>query len=239
MLAQRNAELVAANADLETFGYSVSHDLGAPLRHIRGFIKLLQDSVNARLNEDELKLMETIHRSAQRMGQLIDALLSFARIGRGAVDDSPVSLDSMLKETLAELKPDFNARKIIWKIDPLPDTRGNQDLLGQVFFNLVSNAVKYTRPRETAHIGIGSKEGSRGEIVIYVSDNGVGFDPACADKLFGVFQRLHSEESFEGTGIGLANVRRIISLHGGRTWAEGKPDEGATFYFSLPSGEAA
>jgi hypothetical protein len=239
VLAQRNQALTAANADLEAFGYSVSHDLGAPLRHIRGYIKILQDSIDSRLNEDERRLMETIHRSAERMGQLIDALLSFARIGRGAHDESRVSLERLVKETLAEIQPDLSARNIVWEIGPLPDVRGNQRLLAQVLFNLVSNAVKYTRPRDAARIEIGCQEGAGHEIVVFVRDNGVGFDPMYTDKLFGVFQRFHTEEVFEGTGIGLANVRRIISHHGGRTWAEGKPNEGATFYFSLPRADVA
>jgi two-component system, sensor histidine kinase and response regulator len=234
VLEQKNEDLVTANADLETFGYSVSHDLRAPLRHILGYAGFLEASAGSKLNEQERGHLETIKKAAQRMAQLIDDLLAFARIGQAEMRKTQVGMDALLQETLDQLQPDLANRNVIWDVHPLPQVLGDINLLRQVWVNLVANAVKYTRQRDPANIGIHAVVQDN-EVVFQVRDNGAGFDMNYADKLFGVFQRLHLESQFEGTGIGLANVRRIVQRHGGRTWAEGKEGEGATFYFSLPT----
>ena len=232
-VAERTEQLKEANKDLESFSYSVSHDLRVPLRHISGFMELLQERVDGRLDEKGLSYMSTISRAARKMGALIDDLLSFSRMGRAALHTREVSLASLVKEAIGEMEEEVKGREIVWRIEDLPDVHGDPALLKLVIVNLVSNAVKFTRASERAEIEIGYKV-EKEESVFFMRDNGVGFDREYAGKLFGVFQRLHSEHDFEGTGIGLANVRRIISRHGGRTWAEGSEGKGATFYFSLP-----
>jgi light-regulated signal transduction histidine kinase (bacteriophytochrome) len=232
---QRTAQLEAANKELEAFCYSVSHDLRAPLRHIDGFVKLLSHSAGKALSDESRHYLETIAGSARQMGRLIDDLLVFSRMGRAEMRLAQVDLRRIVEETIAALQPDCQERRILWQISPLPRAHADPALLRQVLVNLLANAIKYTRPRAEAKIEIGCVPGHGEELVIFVRDNGVGFDMEYADKLFGVFQRLHSEDDFEGSGIGLANVRRIISRHGGGTWAEGKVDGGATFYFSLPA----
>lgn len=234
ILEQRNEDLVAANADLETFAHSVSHDLRAPLRHIQGFISLLAETANEKLADGERDYIATIEKAAQRMGQLIDDLLAFSRIGRAGITKRQVDMSGLVQECLDELEPDLAARRIDWEIGPLPRTPGDHNLLRQVWANLLANAVKYTRPRDRARIQVAASTQDN-EVVFYVQDNGVGFDMAYADRLFGVFQRLHNEDEFEGTGIGLANVRRIVQRHGGRTWAEAQEGEGAKIFFSLPA----
>jgi PAS domain S-box-containing protein len=231
----RTAQLEAANKELEAFAYSVSHDLRAPLRHIDGFIDMLRDRMGAGLDDKSLHYMDVIADSARKMGMLIDDLLSFSRMGRNEMSKAQVDLDDLVQEVIRELKHETEGRDIQWKISLLPVVSGDRAMLRIVLVNLIANALKFTRPRETAQIVIGCDENNEGESVISVRDNGVGFDMTYTDKLFGVFQRLHHQKDFEGTGIGLANVRRIISRHGGRTWAEGKVDQGATFYFSLPA----
>jgi signal transduction histidine kinase len=235
VLEQRNDDLTALNADLETFGHSVSHDLRAPLRHIQGYIEVFQETAADKLNESELDHMEKISASARRMGQLIDDLLAFSRMGRMEIRKGPVKMDVLVQETLSQLQPDLVNRNIRWTVPTLPEVRGDGHLLLQVCSNLIGNAVKYTRPRDPATIEIGAVVQDN-EVIFHIRDNGVGFRMEWADKLFGVFQRLHNAHDFEGTGIGLANVRRIVQRHGGRTWAESKEGEGATFYFSLPAG---
>ncbi len=232
-LEQKNADLLAANADLETFSYSVSHDLRSPLRHILGYIDMLHDTAQTKLHENERGCIDKIVKSAQRMGNLIDNLLAFSRIGRASMVKVEVSMDTLVTETLADIQPDLVNRNIEWTRSPLPPALGDVNLLRQIWVNLLNNAVKYTRPRDPAKIEIGCEVQST-ELVYYVKDNGVGFEMQFADKLFGVFNRLHPEREFEGTGVGLANVRRIAQRHGGRTWADARVDEGATFYFSLP-----
>ncbi|MFZ5496059.1 MAG: PAS domain S-box protein [Verrucomicrobiota bacterium] len=232
-VAQRTSQLEAANKELEAFSYSVSHDLRAPLRHIDGFAGLLLKTDSQTVSERGKRHLTNIADSAKQMGRLIDDLLVFSRMGRADMNIAEVNLSSMVEETIRSLQPEVQQRKVVWQKGPLPTVQADPPMLRQVFVNLLSNAVKYTRPRNPAVIEIGSQEGSS-EVVIHVRDNGVGFEMAYADKLFGVFQRLHRAEDFEGTGIGLANVRRIVIRHGGRTWAEGRPDAGATFYFSLP-----
>ena len=233
-VTDRTAQLEAANKELEAFSYSVSHDLRAPLRHIDGFVGLLVKSDGQTVSERGRGYLHTISDSARQMGQLIDDLLVFARMGRAEMRIGRVDLTHLLAEVLHSLRPEFQTRNIEWHTEPLPVVLGDRAMLRQVLVNLLANAIKYTRPREPAVIGIGCRRERPGESVVFVRDNGVGFDMKYADKLFGVFQRLHRAEEFEGTGIGLANVRRIIIRHGGRVWAESQPGAGATFYFSLP-----
>jgi PAS domain S-box-containing protein len=231
-------QLDAANKELETFAYSVSHDLRAPLRHISGFSELLAARSAAVLDEEGRHYLDTILSSVGRMGVLIDDLLQFSRTGRAEMQIGDVDLDQALNEVLESLRSDTAERDIEWSIGPLPHVVGDHALLRQVWANLLGNAVKYTRGRTPARIEVGVLSGggdaAAAEDVFFVRDNGVGFDMAYADKLFGVFQRLHSADQFEGTGIGLANVRRIISRLGGRVWPEAELNQGATFFFSLP-----
>jgi signal transduction histidine kinase len=233
-LAQRVSDLAAANTELEAFSYSVSHDLRAPLRQVAGFVgrmqKLNREGVDHSAAEQYLPL---IQHSVTRMGRLIDDLLEFSRIGRAELHCQNVSLRSLLEQTLQAAEPDVAERPIHWTIDPLPEVRGDAAMLRQVFANLIDNAVKFARTRDPAEIEVGT-QAAESEHIVFVRDNGVGFDPQYAHKLFGVFQRLHSAAEFDGTGIGLATVRRIIERHGGRTWAEGALGQGATICFSLP-----
>ena len=251
-VVERTAELQAANEELQAFSYSVSHDLRSPLRHVMGFVDLLQKDAGPSLSEKNLRQLATISQSAKRMGKLIDKLLVFSRIGKSEMQKTEVNLDQLVQETLADFQRETKDRTIVWEIHPLPAAWADRDLLRLVLVNLISNAVKFTGTRAQARIEIGEMKVERRassvesltappstsdpqpSTVIYIRDNGAGFDPRYAGKLFSVFQRLHSQEEFEGTGIGLANVQRIIHRHGGRVWAEGVVDGGATFYFSLP-----
>jgi PAS domain S-box-containing protein len=232
-LKGRAAELRAANDELEAFSYSVSHDLRAPLRHIEGFAGLLQKRAGSTLDERASRYLQSISDSAKQMNQLIDALLQLSRVGRDEMLTSQVALDPLVKGVLEDLHDEAASRDIVWSIDPLPSVRADPALLRQVFVNLIANALKYTGKRSPARIDIGC-DMRADEIVVFVRDNGVGFDMQYAHRLFGVFQRLHRRDEFEGTGIGLALVRRIVMRHGGRTWAEGTTGHGATFFFSLP-----
>jgi signal transduction histidine kinase len=233
-LRQRNDQLRERNRELTAFSYSVSHDLRAPVRHIAGFAEMLQKNVAAKLDENSRRYLEVILTSANQMRNLIDDLLAFSRMGRMDMQNTRVSLEQLTREALENLQADSQDRNIAWKVGALPETSGDPSMLRLVLTNLISNAIKFTRMRDPAVIEIGNANGNGDELVVFVRDNGVGFDMQYADKLFGVFQRLHSAEEFEGTGIGLAHVRRIVLRHGGRTWAEGSVDGGATFYFSLP-----
>jgi PAS domain S-box-containing protein len=232
-VAERTAQLQAANEELESFSYSVSHDLRAPLRHVMGFANLLEKEAGPSLSEKGLSHLRTISQAAERMGDLIDDLLAFSRAGRVALLKTDVNLDELAREMMRDFQTDTRARNIAWQIHPLGTVRADHNLLRQALANLISNAVKFTSHRARAKIEIGCGPGANGESVIFVRDNGAGFDSKYASKLFGVFQRLHSSAEFEGTGIGLANVQRIIRRHGGRAWAEGVVDGGATFYFSI------
>ncbi len=229
-----NEKLRTANEELESFSYSVSHDLRAPLRHIDGFVDLLRKQAMQKLNERENRYLSIIANSARQMGTLIDDLLVFSRMSRSELRRVRVGSKSLLDEAINGAQNDVNGRQIKWKIDALPEVVADPAMLRQVWVNLINNAVKYTRTRSVAEIEVGCKDGPDDDLIFFVRDNGVGFDMQYVQKLFGVFQRLHRADEFEGTGIGLANVRRIVFRHGGRTWAEGKPDGGATFYFSLP-----
>ena len=230
----RTAQLEAANKELEAFSYSVSHDLRAPLRHLAGFVELLHKRAPEALDEKSNHYLAVISDSAQQMGKLVDDLLSFSRMGRSEMTRKQVNFDHLVKEVLDELQTDMKGRNIRWKIDPLPEVNGDPSMLRLVFVNLVSNAIKFTRKQPQAQIEIGCIPDNPGEQAFFIKDNGVGFDMRYVDKLFGLFQRLHRADEFEGTGLGLANVQRIIHRHGGRTWAESSPAGGATFYFSLP-----
>lgn len=232
-VAERTAELEAANRELEAFSYSVSHDLRAPLRHIEGFVEILQTTQSNCLSEEACHHLQTIANSARQMGRLIDDLLAFSRTARAELKRRPVPLEQLLRATIQDLRQDAEQRQVEWVLGELPTVHADPSLLKQVLLNLVSNALKYTRTRPLTRIEIGSRN-TGSEHIVFVRDNGVGFDMRYVHKLFGVFQRLHRSADFEGTGVGLANVRRIIHRHGGRTWAEGEPNHGATFYFSLP-----
>jgi len=228
----RTADLEGTNRELEAFTYSVSHDLRAPLRHIDGFSKLLLEEHGPELSDQARHYLTRVREGAVRMGQLVDDLLNLSRVGRQELRCQIVGLNSLVEEVRRELKPDMEGRKIDWKIGPLPFVECDPALMRQVFANLLSNAVKFTRPRERAVIEIGTTT-QEGQAVIFVRDNGVGFSMKYVDKLFGIFQRLHRQEDFEGTGVGLATVQRIIHKHGGQVWAEGELNKGATFYFGL------
>ncbi|HEY7508649.1 MAG TPA: ATP-binding protein [Vicinamibacteria bacterium] len=237
-VAERTRELEALNHELEAFSYSVSHDLRAPLRHVTGFAQLLDRHAGPALDEKGRDYVAKIVDAAARMGRLIDDLLSLSRTGRAVVQKRPVSLAALLRDAQKELAAETEGRAVIWETGSLGDVHADPGLLRLVLVNLLSNALKYTRGREPARVSVSAERGDR-EVVVCVRDNGVGFDMQYAGKLFGVFQRLHSSDVFEGTGIGLANVRQIVRRHGGRTWAVGAPDQGASFFFSLPAGAEA
>ena len=232
-LLERTAQLEAANKELESFSYSVSHDLRAPLRHVTGFALLLQKRGASLPDEKALHYLNTISESAKQMGILIDDLLAFSRIGRSEVKRSKIHLGNLVRGVLKDFEEETKGRDIVWEVGKLPEVSCDGSMLRLVFINLISNALKFTRPRSKGNIAIGCLY-EKDEFIFFVRDNGVGFDPKYQDKLFGVFQRLHHQDEFEGTGIGLANVRRLIHRHGGTTWADGQVDKGATFYFSLP-----
>jgi signal transduction histidine kinase len=234
---QRTAELEDMNRELEAFSYSVSHDLRAPLRHLDGFSRILQQTYGQQLPDGAQHYLERIRSAAKHMSELVEDLLQLARVGRHNTRREMQPLRALVDEARQEIEPECVERDIRWEIGTLPDLDVDSGLFRLVFTNLFSNAVKFTRAREIATIEVGSFDGN-GMSVIFVRDNGAGFDPRHADKLFGVFQRLHRQDEFEGTGIGLATVYRIVQKHGGRVWAESELNQGACFYFSIPAGSA-
>ena len=240
-VAERTARLTAANHDLEAFTYSVSHDLRAPLRQVDGFAQLLVEECATQLDPTAKHYLERIRHGTRRMGELVDDLLALAHVGRQELRLRPTALDRLVTDAVAELEPQCRDRLIEWRIGRLPTVPCDPGLMHLVLVNLLSNAIKFTRTRERAVITV-DQTTARGGPAVFVQDNGVGFDMKYADKLFGVFQRLHRAEDFEGTGIGLATVQRIVHKHGGEVWAEARPDEGATFFVTLgaspPQGHA-
>jgi len=233
-LEHKNARLEAANKELEAFSSSVSHDLRAPLRHLQGFTEALVEDYRSVLGEQGQEYLTHITDAVAQMSALIDALLGFARTAQQPLNQTDVDFDDLTHKIISEMQLEQAGRRIEWIVPSLPTVHGDPALLRQVWVNLIENAVKYTRNKDSARIEIGCRDQSRHELVFFVKDNGAGFDMSHAQQLFGLFHRLHRAEEFEGTGLGLANVRRIINRHGGRTWAEGEAGKGATFYFSLP-----
>ena len=230
---ERTEQLVAANKELESFSYSVSHDLRTPLRLVHGYTRILKEDYGINLDTEANRLMNNIISNAKKMGQLIDDLLTFSRLGRKELVKMNIPVSSMVTTLCSEIKNENGNRNIEFKINELQPAKGDNAAIKQVWVNLISNAVKYSKLTEKAIIEIGC-ETKENEIIYFIKDNGDGFDMRYADKLFGMFQRLHTDEKFEGTGVGLAIVHRIISKHGGSVWAEAKVNEGATFNFSLP-----
>lgn len=232
-LNRRNEELLAANQELEAFSYTVSHDLRAPLRHVSGYIEILREHAATSLDEQARKYLDLIQGSAGKLGLLIDHFLAFARMGRTDLNITSVDMNELVRQVVDDLRSETEGRHIEWQIGALPEVQADPHMIRQVWFNLLSNAIKYTRPRDPARIEVGCDVSQPREFVFFVRDNGVGFNMEYANKLFGVFHRLHQEKEFEGTGIGLANVRRIIQRHGGRTMAEGTLNAGAMVSFTL------
>jgi len=232
-LEKARKEREAAYKELEAFTYSVSHDLRAPLRHVSGYVELLVKHFQSELSEKGVHYLDSIADSAYQMGKLIDNLLQFSRIGRAELHRSQLEMNEIVQEAVESASKDNPDRTIEWVVRKLPSVSGDDATLRLVWINLLSNAAKFTRTRKNASIEIGAKDETK-EVIFFIKDNGVGFDMKYAQKLFGVFQRLHPIEEFEGTGIGLANVNRIVMRHGGRAWAEAELDKGATFYFSIP-----
>src|SRR5262245_58981359 len=233
---ERTAQLETATLELEAFSYSVSHDLRAPLRHVHGFANLLQQRTQG-LDETTVRYVTTISNAAAKMATLIDDLLALSRTGRAELRAQEVDLQRLVTEVSAECSQEAKGRRIRWSLGHLPSVTGDPALLRIAFVNLLSNAVKFTAKRDEALIEVDAVAGERGEVVVRVKDNGAGFDSRYAHKLFGVFQRLHREDEFEGTGIGLATVQRVVHRHGGRVWAEGEVDQGATLYLALPGAQ--
>jgi light-regulated signal transduction histidine kinase (bacteriophytochrome) len=230
-LTKKSELLQLSNKELETFSYSVSHDLRAPLRAVNGFVKILLEDYQDKLDGEGKRLCKIIENNAMKMGQLIDDLLALSRLGRSEIRHMAVDMENLVQQTVADLSP--NKKEISFKIGKLPQAKCDLNLIRQVWVNLISNAIKYSSLNEKIDIQIGSSS-KEDESIYYIKDNGIGFDMNYAHKLFGVFQRLHNRKEFEGTGVGLAIVQQIISRHGGRVWAEGTVGKGATFYFSLP-----
>lgn len=235
-VTRRTKQLQDAYQDLEAFSYSISHDLRAPLRHISGFAGNLLRNSEAGLDAETIESLTRIERASDRMGKMVEALLEFSRLGHKELSQNSLDLNALVARAKEELGPDTAGRNISWQIYPLPKVVGDEGLLRTAFVNLISNAIKFTRETDPASIEIGSLPvlKHRHEVTVFVRDNGAGFEMSEAGKLFGVFQRLHHQAEFEGTGVGLANVRRIIERHGGKIWAQAAPNRGATFYFTLP-----
>jgi signal transduction histidine kinase len=237
-LAARTVQLETANDEMAAFSYSISHDLRAPIRHIGGFSKILEEEFSATLPPEGQRYLQRILEGTQTMGELVDGLLGLARVGRQSLSLQMTDLRPVVSEVVSQLRAEVQGREVEWRIGELPWVKCDPILVRQVFRNLISNALKYSRSRPAALIEIGQSD-SNGQLLIFVRDNGLGFSMKYANKLFGAFQRLHRAEDFEGTGMGLATVQRIVHKHGGRIWAEAEPDKGATFYFTLAGLEQA
>jgi signal transduction histidine kinase len=229
---QRTAELVASNEELESFTYSVSHDLRAPLRHVDAYAQMLEEEFGEKLAPEAQNFVKKIRQGSHNMRQLVDDLLNLSHIGKTELNRRETALNPLVEEVVNDLKPETATRHIQWEVGELPLAECDPGLMKQVFVNLIANAVKYTRPRADAKIEVGQVQ-TNGETAVFVRDNGVGFNMKYVNKLFGVFQRLHRAEEFEGTGVGLATVARIVRKHGGRVWAEAELNKGATFYFTV------
>jgi light-regulated signal transduction histidine kinase (bacteriophytochrome) len=232
-LAQRTAQLEAATTELETFAYSVSHDLRAPLRHISGYVQLLVDATAGKLDHEPRRHLEVISQASRHMGELIGGALSFSRIARLEMHETRVAPRAAVDAAIAGMRALTHGRNIDWRIADMPHVHADAAMLKIVYDNLIGNAIKFSVAKDPAVIEIGAAAEESGRIVLYVRDNGAGFDMTYAERLFGMFQRLHRPQDFEGTGTGLATVQRIIARHGGRVWAHAAPDEGATFCFTL------
>ena len=230
---ERTSQLESANRELEAFAYSVSHDLRAPLRAIDGFSRFVLEDYAEKLDDEGKRLLNIIRTNTQKMDELITDLLGLSRVGRTEMKLSRIDMTTLVKSMYNETVSPEVQPKFVFSVDPLPDAFGDVPLIRQVWANLISNAIKYTLPKEDRRVWVGSRT-ENGMNIYYMKDTGVGFDPAYTHKLFGLFQRLHGTEEFEGTGVGLSIVKRIINRHGGKVWAEGKVNEGATFWFSLP-----
>jgi PAS domain S-box-containing protein len=229
---ERTAQLESVNKELESFSYSISHDLRAPLRAVNGYAKMIEEDYGNILDDEGKRLLSIVQYNANRMGTLIDDLLTFSRVGKKEVQKSNINVREMMEATMNDIKKTLDHQAEI-KTENIEDVHADYSLLNQVFFNLISNAVKYSSKKEKPVVLINS-EIKNNEVVYHINDNGAGFDMKYSHKLFGVFQRLHRNEEFEGTGVGLAIVQRIINKHGGKVWAEAKVNEGASFYFTLP-----
>lgn len=231
-LKKESKKLEDANEELEAFAYSVSHDLRVPLRAIDGFSRIIMEDYEDKLDDEGKRLLNIIRENTMKMGHLIDDILLLSRASRQEMRMSPLDMESLVMGVFEELKPSIGDRNIQLEVKHLPSAYGDRTLLTQVFSNLISNSIKFTRLKENAVIEVGAKEG-KDENMYYVMDNGAGFNMKYANKLFGLFQRLHGSDEFEGTGVGLSIVQRIVRRHGGHVWGEGKVDEGATIYFTL------
>lgn len=236
--AERTREVEAVRAEMEAFAYSISHDLRAPLVHIGGFVDLLLNHAGPGLDDKSRHYLRTIAASTYRMGRMLDDLLALTRVNEAELHRVSLDLEALVRDVVEELQPLTEGRQIQWSIGPLPTVDADPTLLRDVLMQLGSNAVKFTQPTAEARIGITARRGD-GETIVSIHDNGVGFDMKHQDKLFGVFQRLHAASEFEGSGVGLARVRRIVQRHGGRTWGEGVPGGGAAFHFSLPDRQSS
>ena len=233
-MRERTAQLEGAVKELDAFSYSVSHDLRAPLRAVDGFSRMVLEEHAARLDDDGRRMLGVIRSETQRMGRLIDDLLAFSRLGRQPIEPVPIDMQVMAQEVFDEMSAIEPGRKLRLDLHPIPNARGAEAMIRQVWVNLIGNAVKYTKQRETGEVEIGMCDAGNGEQAYFIKDNGAGFDMRFAGKLFGVFQRLHSQQEFAGTGVGLALVQRIVQRHGGRIWADADVGRGATFFFTLP-----
>lgn len=232
-MEKKAEELKEANEELEAFAYSVSHDLRVPLRAIDGFSRILVEDYEGTLDKEGVRLLNIVRDNTAKMGHLIDDILLLSRAGRQEMKESEIDIKDLAKNVWEELRTDWEGRGVELKLEEMPKTRGDRALLTQVFQNLLSNSIKFSREKNPALIEVGAQEGED-EIIYYVRDNGAGFDMKYVEKLFGLFQRLHSPEEFEGTGVGLSIVQRIVKRHGGRVWGEGELDKGASIYFTLP-----